>query len=53
MSRGAGDHVRWFRTHRVGSTDPDLYLNNARQPRPGLHEEDSVLVPSHTPFHGW
>ncbi len=45
--------VRWFRTRRVSPTDPDLYLNNARQPRPGLHEEDSVLVPSHTPFHGW
>ena len=33
--------------------DPDLYLNNDRLPRPGLTEGDSVLVPSHVPFHGW
>ncbi len=45
--------VRWFRTRRVSASDPDLYLNNNHQPRPGLHEQDSVLVPSHTPFHGW
>jgi hypothetical protein len=45
--------VRWFRTRRVSATDRDLYLNEDRQPRPGLHERDSVLVPSHTPFHGW
>jgi len=45
--------VRWFRTRHVGPRDPDLYLNNNLQPRPGLHQGDSVLVPSHTPFHGW
>ena len=42
-----------FRTRLVGPNDPDLYLNNAQKPRPGLHESDSVLVPSHAPFHGW
>jgi hypothetical protein len=45
--------VRWFRTRRVNAHDLDLYLNDNHQPRPGLHQEDSVLVPSHTPFHGW
>jgi prepilin-type processing-associated H-X9-DG protein len=45
--------VRWFRTRRIGPHDPDLYLNNDRQPRPGLHVRDSVLVPSKTPFQGW
>jgi hypothetical protein len=45
--------VRWFRTRHVSPRDLDLYLNDRGQPRPGLHQEDSVLVPSHTPFHGW
>ena len=45
--------VRWFRTRHVSPVDPDLYLNNDHQPQPGLHEQDSVLVPSHTPFRGW
>ncbi|HZW34005.1 MAG TPA: hypothetical protein VFF52_24995 [Isosphaeraceae bacterium] len=45
--------VRWFRTRNVGPHDPDLYLNNERLPRPGVHVQDSVLVPSKTPFHGW
>jgi len=42
--------VGWFRTRRISPKDPDLYLNNEHQPRPGLHVEDSVLVPSKTPF---
>jgi len=42
--------VGWFRTRRISPNDPDLYLNNEHQPRPGLHVEDSVLVPSKTPF---
>jgi len=45
--------VRWFRTRQVSPDDQDLYLNNEHQPRPGLHQSDSVLVPSHAPFHGW
>ena len=45
--------VRWFRNRKVGPHDPDLYLNNEHQPRPGVHVQDSVLVPSKTPFHGW
>lgn len=45
--------VRWYRTRHVSPKDPDLYLNNDHQPRPGLHEGDSVLVPSHAPFRGW
>jgi hypothetical protein len=45
--------VRWFRTRHVSPHDLDLYLNDKGQPQPGLHQEDSVLVPSHTPFHGW
>jgi hypothetical protein len=42
--------VGWFRTRQISPKDPDLYLNNEHQPRPGLYVEDSVLVPSHTPF---
>jgi prepilin-type processing-associated H-X9-DG protein len=45
--------VRWFRTRHVSPVDLDLYLNSEGQARPGLHEQDSVLVPSHTPFRGW
>ena len=45
--------VRWFRTRHVSPVDPDLYLNNDHKPQPGLRQEDSVLVPSHTPFRGW
>lgn len=45
--------VRWFRTRNVSVLDPDLYLNNDHKPQPGVHEQDSVLVPSHTPFRGW
>jgi hypothetical protein len=45
--------VDWFRTRKVGPNDPDLYLNNERLPRPGVHVQDSVLVPSKMPFHGW
>jgi hypothetical protein len=42
--------VGWFRTRRISPIDDDLYLNNEHQPRPGLRVEDSVLVPSKTPF---
>jgi prepilin-type processing-associated H-X9-DG protein len=46
--------VRWFRTRHVGPHDLDLYLNNDEHlPRPGVKADDSVLVPSHTPFRGW
>jgi hypothetical protein len=45
--------VRWFRSRSLGPHDPDIYLNNDRQPRPGVHPLDSVLVPSKTPFQGW
>jgi prepilin-type processing-associated H-X9-DG protein len=45
--------VRWFRSRNIGPHDPDLYLNNERQPRPGVHVQDSVLVPSKMPFLGW
>jgi prepilin-type processing-associated H-X9-DG protein len=44
--------VQWFRTRRVGPHDPDMFLNNDRQTRPGVHVSDSVLVPSKMPFHG-
>jgi hypothetical protein len=44
--------VRWFYTRLIGPQDPDLFLNNDRQPRPGVHLLDSVLVPSKFPFQG-
>jgi prepilin-type processing-associated H-X9-DG protein len=44
--------VRWFRTRMIGPIDPDLYLNNEHQARPGVHLQDSVLMPSKIPFHG-
>jgi prepilin-type processing-associated H-X9-DG protein len=44
--------VRWFYTRLVGPYDPDLYLNNNREPRPGVDVSDSVLMPSKVPFCG-
>jgi len=42
--------VRWFRTRSAGPLDPDIYLNNNQQPRPGVRAEDSVLLPSKISF---
>jgi len=48
-----GDYsVRWFPTRNDGPLDPDIFLNNDRQPRPGVHMRDAVLVPSKVPFQG-
>ncbi len=44
--------VRWFYSRLVGPHDPDLYLNNDHQPRPGVDVSDSVLMPSKVPFSG-
>jgi len=44
--------VRWLHSRRVGPHDPDLYLNNDHQQRPGVHVSDSVLMPSKVPFEG-
>jgi hypothetical protein len=44
--------VRWFSTRRISPHDPDLYLNNHRELNPGLDEQDSVLLPSYSPFNG-
>jgi prepilin-type processing-associated H-X9-DG protein len=44
--------VRFFHTRNISPNDPDLYLNNDHQPRPGVHVQDSVLVPSKMPYHG-
>jgi hypothetical protein len=44
--------VGWFRTRRISPNDPDLFLNNAHRSQPGLDVEDSVLMPSKTPFEG-
>ena len=44
--------VQWFRTRIGGPHDPDIFLNNHHQPRPGIHVQDSVLVPAKMPFHG-
>ncbi len=44
--------VRWLGTRRASPHDPDIYLNNDRKARPGVHFQDAVLVPSKVPFHG-
>ncbi len=44
--------IRWFHSRLVGPHDPDLYLNNNHQPRPGVDVSDSVLMPSKVPFRG-
>jgi len=44
--------VQWFRSRNGGPLDPDIFLNNNHQPRPGVHFGDSVLVPAKMPFHG-
>jgi len=44
--------VKWFATRRIGPFDPDIYLNNEHQLRPGVNVYDSVLVPSKSPFLG-
>jgi hypothetical protein len=40
--------VRWHVNRRIGPNDPDLFLNNRREPRPGVDEQDSVLLPSYS-----
>jgi hypothetical protein len=42
--------VRWYYSRRISPHDQDLYLNNQREPRPGLDRRDSVLVPSYCSF---
>jgi hypothetical protein len=44
--------VRWHVSRRVGPHDPDLYLNNQRQLEPSTDDDDAVLLPSYSPFHG-
>ena len=44
--------VRWFYSRNIGPLDPDLYLNNNHEARPGTQLSDSVLMPSKIPFRG-
>jgi prepilin-type processing-associated H-X9-DG protein len=44
--------VQWFRTRNGGPHDPDIFLNDHHQPRPGIRVQDAVLVPAKMPFHG-
>jgi prepilin-type processing-associated H-X9-DG protein len=44
--------VRWYYSRMIGPHDPDMFLNNDQEPRPGTHPLDSVLVPSKVPFDG-
>jgi hypothetical protein len=44
--------VRWFASRRIAPFDPDLFLNNEHQVRPGVNVYDSVLLPSKVPFRG-
>ncbi len=42
--------VRWHRSRVVGPDDRDVFLNNARELAPGVHDHDSVILPPHAPF---
>jgi len=42
-------HVAWRRTRWLSDVDRDIYLNNNHRPAPGLHPNDSALVPSVLP----
>jgi hypothetical protein len=44
--------IRFYQTRRISPHDEDLYLNNQRELQPGLDEQDSVLLPSYSPFSG-
>ncbi len=44
--------VRWLSTRRANPVDPDIFLNNDQEPRPGYDAQDAVLVPSKMPFFG-
>lgn len=46
-------HVSWHETRRVTPNDVDLFLNEQRQPGPGVDVHDAALVPSICPFTGW
>jgi hypothetical protein len=43
-------HVGWHNTRRLGPHDPDMFLNDAQQPGPGLRLLDTVLLPSLFPY---
>ena len=45
-------HVGWHNTRRIGPHDADLFLNDLRQPAPGVHQRDAALLPSRFPFIG-
>jgi hypothetical protein len=45
-------NVRWLPHRFVSPQDPDIFLNNERLPRPGVHARDSALMPSQVPFQG-
>lgn len=38
-------HVRWLPHRWLSDSDPDIFLNNAKNAAPGLHANDAVLVP--------
>jgi hypothetical protein len=44
--------IRFYLSRRISPHDDDLYLNNQHEPQPGLDEQDSVLLPSYSPFSG-
>ena len=43
-------HVGWHNTRRLGPLDADMFLNEQRQPAPGIHPADAALLPSRFPF---
>jgi hypothetical protein len=44
--------VRNLPTRRVSPHDPDLYLNNLNEMRPGVDEQDSAVFPTYCSFRG-
>ncbi|WP_435009453.1 hypothetical protein P12x_000705 [Tundrisphaera lichenicola] len=41
----ADGHIRWYATRILSPLDRDMFLNEARQPQPGLWPDDVALIP--------
>jgi len=46
-------HVGWHNTRRISPKDDDMYTNAHHKFAPGVRENDTAILPSMVPFHGW